>query len=130
MVLSNYLQYNIIIYSLVSGILTGFLFDLYRIVRGTGICKGIAIIEDLLFGILCALVIFTFLLYYNSAFLGVYVYCGIITGLITYLKFASKHILRLEQKILTRASRLFRVIFGYIFYILKIVLCKVLGKNK
>ena len=67
-------QFDIVIYSLLAGLLTGVLFDAYRIIRGSNISKIVIWIEDLLFWMLCAVIIFTFLLYVNYAFLGFYVY--------------------------------------------------------
>lgn len=130
MLLPNNVQYNIIIYSLLAGMLTGIFFDAYRIIRGSGINKVIVVFEDLLFGILSGLAIFTFLLYYNSAFLGFYVYCGIIIGFILYLKFISKYILRFEKKLLSSVNKFFRIISINVIYIFKIIFYKILGKSK
>ena len=67
-------QFNIVLYSILSGILTGILFDLYNIIRGVKVPKIIVFIEDILFWILAAIIVFTFLLYTSYAFLGPYVY--------------------------------------------------------
>ena len=77
-------QFDIVIYSLLAGLLTGVLFDAYRIIRGSNISKIVIWIEDLLFWMLCAVIIFTFLLYVNYAFLGFYVYLFIFLSLILY----------------------------------------------
>ncbi|WP_238883688.1 spore cortex biosynthesis protein YabQ [Clostridium sp. YIM B02551] len=130
MLLPNNVQYNIIVYSLLAGMLTGIFFDAYRIIRGNGINKVIIIFEDLLFGILSGLAIFTFLLYYNSAFLGFYVYCGIIIGFILYLRLISKYILRFEKILLSSVNKFFRIILINVIYILKIIFYKILGKSK
>ncbi|MBL4930628.1 spore cortex biosynthesis protein YabQ [Clostridium paridis] len=130
MLLPNNVQYNIIVYSLLAGMLTGIFFDAYRIIRGNGINKVIIIFEDLLFGILSGLAIFTFLLYYNSAFLGFYVYCGIIIGFILYLRLISKYILRFEKMLLSSVNKFFRIILINVIYILKIIFYKILGKSK
>nr|WP_275297829.1 spore cortex biosynthesis protein YabQ [Clostridium sp. YIM B02551] len=113
-----------------AGMLTGIFFDAYRIIRGNGINKVIIIFEDLLFGILSGLAIFTFLLYYNSAFLGFYVYCGIIIGFILYLRLISKYILRFEKILLSSVNKFFRIILINVIYILKIIFYKILGKSK
>lgn len=130
MLLPNNVQYNIIVYSLLAGILTGIFFDAYRIIRGSGVNKIIVVFEDLLFGILSGLAIFTFLLYYNSAFLGFYVYCGIIIGFLLYLKLISKYILGFEKKLLSSINKLFRIISINVFYVFKIIFYKILGKSK
>ena len=72
------IQFSIIVYSFLSGLLTGGMFDLYRIIRGSKIPKPILVIEDILFSILAAMIVFTFLLYTDYAFLGAYVYLSLI----------------------------------------------------
>ena len=67
MPLDTNIQFSIILYALLAGILTGLMFDLYRIIRGSKIPKAIIVVEDTLFWILAAMVIFTFLLYTNYA---------------------------------------------------------------
>ncbi len=86
MPLSIDVQFDIVMYSIISGILIGIMFDLYNIIRGVKIPKIIIIIEDILFWILTAIIVFAFLLYANYAFLGPYVYIFMIVTLIIYLK--------------------------------------------
>ena len=90
-------QVDIVIYSLLAGVLTGILFDAYRLIRGYKIPKVIVVVEDLLFWALCALVVFTFLLYTNYAFLGPYVYVFIGIAIAFYIKFISPHIKNREN---------------------------------
>ena len=85
MPLPTQIQFHIISYSFLSGILTGMMFDLYRIIRGNNVNKAIIIIEDILFSILAALIVFSFLLYTNYAFLGLYVYMFMIISFIFYV---------------------------------------------
>ena len=81
MPLPTNIQFSIILYALLAGILTGAMFDLYRIIRGSKIPKAIIVIEDILFWVLAAMIVFTFLLYTNYAFLGAYVYVFMINHL-------------------------------------------------
>ncbi len=62
------MQVNIVIYSFIAGIITGILFDIYRIFRGMNKIKVITIIEDLLFWSLSSLIIFTFFIIYELCF--------------------------------------------------------------
>ena len=78
MPLDTNVQFSIILYALLAGILTGLMFDLYRIIRGSKVPKALIVIEDTLFWILAAMIVFAFLLYTNYAFLGPYVYIFII----------------------------------------------------
>ncbi|GAB6168581.1 spore cortex biosynthesis protein YabQ [Clostridium carnis] len=123
------IQIDIIIYAILAGLLVGVLFDLYRIIRGAKIPKFIVIIEDILFWILAALVIFIFLLYTNYAFLGLYVYIFMIAALFIYLKLISPVVFKIEKHIVSGATKFFRVIAKNIIYPFKVIYYNISGKN-
>ena len=129
MPLDNNIQFSIILYALLAGILTGLMFDLYRIIRGSKIPKAIIVVEDTLFWILAAMVIFTFLLYTNYAFLGVYVYAFMLISLGLYMKFVSNKCIRFELEVVNGVGKAFRVIFKNIIYPFKIIFYNITGKN-
>ena len=87
------MQINLVIYSLIAGLITGMLFDIYRGIRGLNSIKILIVIEDILFCILTALIIFTFLLYTNYAFLTPYVYALIVIAILLYFRFISRFFL-------------------------------------
>ena len=129
MPLSTDIQFNIILYALLAGILTGLMFDLYRIIRGSKVPKFIVVIEDILFWVLSAMIVFAFLLYTNYAFLGAYVYVFMIISLALYMKFISNSCLKLELKIVSVLGKIFRVIFKNVIYPYKIIIYSITGKN-
>ena len=129
MPLSTDIQFNIILYALLAGILTGLMFDLYRIIRGSKVPKFIVVIEDILFWVLSAMIVFAFLLYTNYAFLGAYVYVFMIISLALYMKFISNSCLKLELKIVSVLGKIFRVIFKNVIYPFKIIIYNITGKN-
>ncbi|MPQ42165.1 spore cortex biosynthesis protein YabQ [Clostridium tarantellae] len=124
MLLPLNLQFNIIIFAILAGILTGFLFDFYRIIRGYGIPKLIIIIEDILFWIFCSLVVFAFLLIFNYAFLGTYVY--IIMGIVVliHLKFISPKFIKMEKKFIYLTYKSGRITVKNLIYVLKSIFSK------
>lgn len=122
-------QLNIVIYSLIAGGITGILFDAYRLIRGVKIPRFLIFIEDILFWILCSLAIFSFLLYTNYAFLGVYVYLFIFISLALYFKLVSNYIINWERFIAKVAYKLLKVIFKNFMYPFKIFLSKMGNKN-
>ena len=124
------MQVNIVIYSFIAGIITGILFDIYRIFRGINKIKIITMIEDLLFWCLAALIIFTFLLYMNYAFLTLYVYVFIAVSLMIYLRFFSRFFYGLEKQFVQKFYKILRVLFKNILYPLKIVIYRVTDKRK
>ncbi|WP_195516773.1 spore cortex biosynthesis protein YabQ [Paraclostridium bifermentans] len=129
MPLDTNIQFSIILYALLAGILTGLMFDLYRIIRGSKIPKAIIVVEDTLFWVLAAMVIFTFLLYTNYAFLGVYVYAFMLISLGLYMKFVSNKCIRFELEVVNGVGKVFRVIFKNIIYPFKIIFYNITGKN-
>lgn len=122
-------QFSIVLYSILSGILIGILFDLYNIIRGIKVPKAIIILEDILFWILTAIIVFTFLLYTNYAFLGIYVYIFMIVTLIIYLKLISPTILILERLIIDRLSKVIRILLKNLIYPIRIIYYNICGKR-
>lgn len=103
-------QLKLVIFSFLSGVLTGILFDVYRIIRGfEGTNKILTFIEDMLFWIFSSIVVFIFLLFTNYAYIGFYVYLLIALGIYVYLKLLSKVILDIEYKILKTMGKLLRI---------------------
>ena len=129
MPLDTNIQFSIILYALLAGILTGLMFDLYRIIRGSKVPKAIIVLEDILFWILAAMIIFTFLLYTNYAFLGAYVYVFMLISLVLYIKFVSNICIKFELTIINMSIKVFRVSFKNIIYPFKIIFYNIIGKN-
>ena len=129
MPLSIDVQFDIVMYSIISGILIGIMFDLYNIIRGVKIPKIIIIIEDILFWILTAIIVFAFLLYANYAFLGPYVYIFMIVTLIIYLKLISPTILKLERYMIDKTGKFIRIFLKNLIYPIKIIYYNICGKK-
>ena len=129
MPLPTAVQFDIILYAVLAGVLTGAMFDVYRIIRGSKVPKVIIIIEDILFWILAALVVFCFLLYTNYAFLGAYVYLFMLVTLFVYLKLVSPICLKFEISILNFFGKVSRILFKNIIYPFKIIFYSIMGKN-
>ena len=119
MLLDINIQFRIVIFAIISGIIIGVLFDMYREIRGACKNKLILITEDILFWIWCSLFIFIFLLKFNFAFLGMYVYIFMGLTLILYLKTISKSFRRIQHKILAILLKYTRIIFKNIRYAFK-----------
>ena len=129
MPLDTNVQFSIILYALLAGILTGLMFDLYRIIRGSKVPKVVIVIEDTLFWVLAAMVIFAFLLYTNFAFLGPYVYIFMLISLAIYMKFISNKCINFELYVVNAVGKVFRIIFKNISYPFKIIFHNITGKK-
>lgn len=124
------MQINLVMYSLIAGFIAGVLFDIYRGIRGMNSIKILTIIQDILFCILIALIIFTFLLYTNYAFLTPYVYILIVSALVIYFRFISKYVYATEMIIAGVFYKLIRIMLKNICYPLKIIAYKITDKSK
>ena len=124
------MQFNIVFFSILAGIITGILFDMYRIIRGLSNFKAVMIVEDILFWILASIIVFTFLLYTNYAFLTPYVYIFICCTILLYMISISKYFYSIEKFILDIIFKIIRVILKNLSYPLKLAFYKIIDKNK
>ena len=124
------MQINLVMYSLIGGLIAGVLFDIYRGIRGINSIKILTMIQDILFFILIALVIFTFLLYTNYAFLTPYVYILIVSALVIYFRFISKYVYATEIIMAGVLYKMIRIMLKSICYPLKIIAYKITDKSK
>ncbi len=125
MIISLISQIKLVIFSLLSGIITGVLFDLYRLIRGfENPNKVLTIIQDLLFWTLTSIVIFIFLMYTNEGYINFYVYLCLIIGVYLYLKLISRAFLKGQYRLLKFNGKVFRVVFNVVFYPVDLLLYK------
>lgn len=124
------MQINLVVCSLIAGWITGVMFDIYRGIRGLNSIKILIAIEDILFWILAALIVFTFLLYTNYAFLTPYVYVFIVIAILLYFKFMSRYFYSSEKTIAKRLTKIIRILFKNICYPLRIIVYKLTDKRK
>lgn len=117
-------QFRIVLCGLLAGIIVGVLYDVYRIARGNNVTKVILVIEDTLFWILCAVVVFIFLLYTNYAVIGMYIYTLIFIGFIIYLKLFSRFITSVEKRILNVIGIFFRTVINHLSYYFRLIFFK------
>lgn len=124
-------QFNLIAYSVLAGVLTGVLFDIYRIIRGMeNPNKLLTFIEDILFWIFAAISVFAFLLYTGHVYVGIYLYLYIAFGLYIYMRLISIRFLRIQYKIINGILKFLRILKNIFFYFIETFFCKITGKNK
>lgn len=131
MVISISQQFRLVVFSLVAGLITGVLFDSYRLIRGfSNLNKIVTFIEDTLFWIFTSVVVFVFLLYTNYAYIGMYVYMCIGIGVYLYIKLVSKFFMRSQYKILKVVGKVLRVSRNLILYPFQFIIYSFKRKNK
>ena len=118
-------QVNLIVFSLLSGIITGVFFDVYRLIRGfENPNRFLTAIQDLLFWTLTAIVVFIFLMYTNEGYLNFYVYVCLIIGVYLYLKLLSRTFIKVQYKSLKFNGKMFRVVLNTILYPMNLLIYK------
>jgi spore cortex biosynthesis protein YabQ len=131
MVISISQQLGLVVFSIVAGLITGMLFDSYRLIRGvSNVNKIITFIEDTLFWIFTSVVVFVFLVYENYAYIGMYVYMCIAIGVYLYIKIISKFYLSYQYKIFKVLGKTIRIIKNFILYPFQFIIYSFRRKNK
>lgn len=110
-------QLKLLLFSVLSGIIIGVIFDIYRLLRGIKVPNSIiTFVEDILFWIFSAIIVFIFLLYTSYAYIGTYVYFYIALGILTYFKVFSRTILKIQGKLINITAKTIRVGLNYGIY--------------
>ena len=131
MIISIIDQVRLIIFSLLSGIITGVSFDIYRLIRGfENPNKILTIIQDLLFWTLTSIVVFVFLMYTNEGYINFYVYLCLIIEVYLYLKLISRIFIKLQYRSLKFNGKLFRVAMNVVLYPINLLFYKLKIKKK
>ena len=124
-------QVELITFGLLSGIITGVFFDIYRLIRGLqNPNKFLTIIQDLLFWTLTSIVVFIFLMYTNKGYINFYVYVSLIIGVYLYLKLLSRAFIKVQYRSLKFNGKVFRVARNVILYPANLLFYKLKIKKK
>ncbi|MCR3760793.1 spore cortex biosynthesis protein YabQ [Clostridium felsineum] len=127
MILSIYEQLIFFVSNFIAGVIAAALFDLYRVLLGfEHPNKIIMFLEDILFLVLDAILVFIFLLYTNEAYINAYVYMFIIFGLCFYIKFISPLFVNVARKFTYYLLKYVRILFKFIIYVFE---CLFLNKK-
>ena len=117
---------------LLTGVLIGILFDLFRILRRCFKCSNfITIIQDMLFFILMSILVLFVLFKFNNGIVRSYVLVGILVGLLAYFFIFSKIFIKINIEIIEFTKNMFMIfvnIFIYPFKLLNNLLKKTLFK--
>lgn len=107
---------------IINGILIGFLFDIFRILRKSfKTSDTITYIEDITFWILTGILTLYFIFTYNNGEIRLYIFLGIIFGISIYILTISKHIIKFSVTIINFVKSITMKLIKIITYPLKIV---------
>lgn len=108
---------------IVNGVLIGFLFDIFRILRKTFKTNDIiTYIEDISFWILTGLLTLYFVFYYNNGEIRFYIFLGIILGILIYILTISKYIIKFSVTIINFIKDIVNKVIKFVFYPLKLII--------
>lgn len=111
--------YLFLVFSL-TGVAIGVLFDIFRILRKSIKTPNIIIyIEDILFWILAGLLILYNIWYFNDGEIRVYMFLGIIIGVLLYMSTLSNIIIKIFSKILQMIIKVLEIPFKTIIAIFR-----------
>lgn len=123
-------QIILFVFSLLSGVLIGILFDIYRIIRGfEDVGAIITIIQDVLFWIATGFIVFVFMMYTSYAYMSFNVFVYVSIGLFVYIKLISKIFINVLHNVLLAIGKVLRVIFNTLSYPVRFCLYKIIGKS-
>ena len=109
--------YLFIVFSL-TGVVIGILFDFFRILRRSFKTSNIiTYVEDVLFWILTGILVLYNIWYFNNGEIRIYMFLGIIMGLLIYMLTLSNIIVSLFSKILKMLIRILEIPFKTIISI-------------
>ena len=123
--------YLFIVFSL-TGVVIGILFDFFRILRRSFKTSNIiTYVEDVLFWILTGVLILYNIWYFNNGEIRIYMFLGIIMGLLIYMLTLSNIIVSLFSKILKMLIRILEIPFKTIisiFHKIITIIIKIVNK--
>lgn len=119
--------YSLLIF-LISGILVGIFFDIFRILRKSFKTSDlVTYIEDIIFWIITGIFLLFVIFKFNNGEIRSYVIIGLILGIVIYMFNISKHFININVKILLFIKKIFKILmypFKTIFNFIRKILLK------
>lgn len=117
--------YLFLVFSL-TGVAIGVLFDFFRILRRTIKTSNIiTYIEDVLFWILTGILILYNIWYFNNGEIRIYMFLGIIMGVLIYMSTLSNIIIKIFSKILGAIINILELPFKTVIAIFKKIIATI-----
>lgn len=117
--------YLFLVFSL-TGVIIGILFDFFRILRRSFKTPNIiTYIEDIVFWVLTGLLILYNIWYFNDGEIRIFMFLGIIIGILIYISTLSNIIVKLFSKILIAIIKVLELPFKTIISIFKAIITSI-----
>jgi len=123
MIIPSTTQIYYFLCAVISGLIVGLMIDGYRGVRYWSKPRGfVAAISDMLFWILCAIIIFIFFLYTNNGDFRYYTIVGMGLGIFLYFKLLSRGFLKIMRWFIYYMGKTIRFIWSVLIFPFKAIL--------
>lgn len=130
MILSIEVQFKIFIFGILAGIITGNIFDIYSsFTDDKKNNKVIIFLEDILFSIFTALLVYIFLLYFKYAYIKGYIYLYIILGVFIYYRFLRIVLTKITQVLFLNIGKFIRIFIKNLWFSLNLLILLVKRKK-
>ena len=119
---NNYEQLISFFYFIITGISLGIIFDIFRILRKSFKTSDIVTnIEDIIFGIITGIILLTSIFIFNNGELRLYLFLGILFGIIIYMIFISKYFIKINVAIINFIKRIIILVTKPFIFLLKFI---------
>lgn len=123
MIIPSHTQIYFFLCALAGGLIVGFMIDGYRSVRYWSKPKGfMAAISDMLFWILCAIILFIFFLYTNNGDFRYYTIIGMGLGILLYFKLLSRWLLKIIRWLIYYMGKFIRLTWRVLIFPFKAII--------
>ena len=105
---------------IISGMLIGILFDIFRVLRKSFNTKDFfTYIEDIIFWIITGLFLIFVIFRFNNGEIRGYSICGILLGIAIYIFSISKIFIKINVKIITFLKKIITYIYRFVIRVIK-----------
>ena len=119
---NNIEQLTSFIYFILTGIVLGIIFDVFRIARRTiKTSDFISNLEDVLFGLMAGVIILITIFKFNNGELRLYIFIGLGIGIILNMLFISKYFIKINVCIINFIKKVLKFLFKPIISFVKFV---------
>ena len=119
---NNLEQVTIFIYFIITGMVLGIIFDVFRILRKSFKTSDIVTnIEDIIFGIATGTILLISIFLFNNGELRLFVFIGIIFGIISYMLLISKYFIKLNVAIINFIKKIIILLTKPFIILLKLI---------
>ena len=119
---NNIEQLTSFIYFILTGILLGIIFDIFRISRRTiKTSDFFTNLEDVLFGLIAGIIILFSIFKFNNGELRLYIFIGLSIGIILNMLFISKYFIKINIYIISFIEKTFKFLFKPIIFLVKFI---------